>query len=265
MLLDETVAPVELSKTDWARGEPKAEMNAKRVLRRSEIGERRKAAGNWMKQGQRWRYLVFFVFGFLIASVPFPSDRPRLTTESRLGLTLYFVIPRAPLFEFTSTQPLTSTDTSPQVSTIPPTFSFAANLTLAGQSASSARSRRADGSSRRPCELRPHPLLDAVALDLGSRHGGRRRDGFLERSFGPGPGDHVHHCPDLLQARAGIRQLDRSYLCVPSRRRSRLTLSRRRDPLSMWPHLRDDRPTDALACAGGTCSTARRRWSDEFR
>lgn len=72
MLLDETVAPVELSKTDWARGEPKAEMNAKRVLRRSEIGERRKAAGNWMKQGQRWRYLVFFVFGFLIASVPFP-------------------------------------------------------------------------------------------------------------------------------------------------------------------------------------------------
>lgn len=52
----------------------------------------------------------------------------------RLGLTLFFVIPRAPFFQLLSTTPLTSDDRSPTVSTNPATFSFYANVSLAGQS-----------------------------------------------------------------------------------------------------------------------------------
>ena len=67
MLLDESVTPVVLSKTDWTAGESKAEMNAPRDARRQEYRDKRRGWGNYWKEGKRWRTLVFVVFGFLIA------------------------------------------------------------------------------------------------------------------------------------------------------------------------------------------------------
>lgn len=71
MLLDESVTPVVISKTDWTAGESKAEMNSGRDARREEYRAKRRGWGNYWKEGKRWRTLVFFVFGFLIALVDF--------------------------------------------------------------------------------------------------------------------------------------------------------------------------------------------------
>lgn len=114
MLLDETVPSTNLSQTDWT----KQELNDVRpdVIRRKEFNNKRRACGDYLKEGKRWRTLVFVVFAFLVS----------------LGLILYFTIPRAPLFQLLSRTPLTSDDKNATTSSrLPTTFNFNANLSIA--------------------------------------------------------------------------------------------------------------------------------------
>lgn len=114
MLLDETVPSTNLSRTDWS----KQEINDERpdVIRRNELHRKRRACGDYLKEGKRWQTLVFYVFAGLVS----------------LGLILYFTIPRAPFFQLLSRTPLTSTDMNPTTSSLnPTTFRFNANLSIA--------------------------------------------------------------------------------------------------------------------------------------
>ncbi|WVQ99938.1 hypothetical protein IAU59_007081 [Kwoniella sp. CBS 9459] len=74
--------------------------------------------------GVKWltrRVFVFAMFAFLAA----------------LGVTLYFVIPRAPNFEFYKDSPFVVNDETVNFNRVPTNFSFAGNLNLFGDASSS--------------------------------------------------------------------------------------------------------------------------------
>ncbi|OCF40816.1 hypothetical protein I317_05351 [Kwoniella heveanensis CBS 569] len=74
--------------------------------------------------GVKWltrKVFVFIVFAFLAA----------------LGVTLYFVIPRAPSFEFYNDSPFVVNEDTVNFNRVPTNFSFAGNLNLFGDASSS--------------------------------------------------------------------------------------------------------------------------------
>ncbi|KAK4705378.1 carbonic anhydrase, partial [Phenoliferia sp. Uapishka_3] len=124
MLLNDVAPPPIVSKDDWGTGEGIQEYQNNKKRRKAKMKAEAVATNvsrgvkGWFKKDHRGVISLFAAFAFFVA----------------LGITLYFVVPRAPGVAWGS---LSSDDSDPQTSNTNATFSWNANLTLIVDSSSS--------------------------------------------------------------------------------------------------------------------------------
>jgi hypothetical protein len=142
------MVPSNLSLDRWG----KSELHELSRRGQSEVRQekRSRAWREWTRDqrgtfGVKWltkRTLIFIIFFFCVAWVQhthtlrsfWGDNRSDANGQYRLGITLYFVIPRAPAFTFYISEPFTVDNTTVSFSRTPTNFSFTGNLNLLGES-----------------------------------------------------------------------------------------------------------------------------------